>query len=49
MDLKDRIEKLIQDVNPRLKRMVGAQMDLIEVNPETAEVVIKIIQNSSGC
>ncbi len=49
MSLKDRIEKLIQDVNPRLKRMVGAQMDLIEVNPETAEVVIKITQSKSGC
>jgi len=49
MDLKDRIEKLIQNVNPRLMRMVGAQMDLVEVNPDTAEVVIKINQTNRGC
>ncbi len=49
MSLKEKIEKLLKDVNPRLNRMVGARMDLVNVDTEKAEVFIKITQLKSSC
>jgi len=49
MDLREKVKKVLEDINPRLNRIVGARMDLVNVDSEKAEVFIKITQLKSSC
>jgi len=40
--IKKKVVQVINDVNPKLKRLVGAKVDLIKVDDKKAEVFIKI-------
>jgi len=48
MSLKEKVEKFIQEVNPKLKRMAGAYLDLLDVDEKEARVSIKIIQHTKN-
>ena len=49
MTMKEKIKKLINDVNPKLEKFAGAKMDLVKIDDENSEVFIKVEATKNQC
>ncbi len=49
MTIKEKITKVMDGINPKFARIGGARMDLVKVDDEKSEVVIKVEAKKNTC
>ena len=49
MTIKEKITKVIDGINPKLERIGGARMDLVNVDDEKSEVFIRVEAKKNTC